>query len=113
MSRGDRHDRVHFAADAGVVHAQIARVRGVIAASISVSSILSVSARMSTNTGTAPRSTNAFAVDTNVNDGMMTSSPGCEVEQQRGHLERGGARMRQQRAARAESSVRATIGTGV
>ncbi len=38
--------------------------------------MLSVSARMSTNTGTAPRSTNAFAVDTNVNDGMMTSSPG-------------------------------------
>ena len=31
---------------------------------------------MSTNTGTAPRSTNAFAVDTNVNDGISTSSPG-------------------------------------
>ncbi len=31
---------------------------------------------MSTNTGVAPRSTNAFAVDTNVYDGMMTSSPG-------------------------------------
>src|SRR5262249_52791018 len=29
-----------------------------------------------TNTGTAPRSTNAFAVETNVKDGMMTSSPG-------------------------------------
>jgi len=25
----------------------------------------------------APRSTNSFAVDTKVNDGMMTSSPGC------------------------------------
>jgi hypothetical protein len=51
-------------------------VRGVIAASISVSSMLQVSSRISTNTGVAPRSTNAFAVDTNVNDGMRTSSPG-------------------------------------
>ena len=32
--------------------------------------------RMSTNTGTAPRRANAFAVDTKVNDGMITSSPG-------------------------------------
>ena len=31
---------------------------------------------MSTKTGIAPRSTNAFAVETNVNDGMITSSPG-------------------------------------
>lgn len=38
--------------------------------------MLSVSARMSTNTGTAPRSTNAFAVETKVKDGMITSSPG-------------------------------------
>ena len=38
--------------------------------------MFSVSARMSTNTGTAPRSTKALAVETNVNDGMMTSSPG-------------------------------------
>ena len=38
--------------------------------------MLSVSARMSTKTGTPPRSTKAFAVDTNVNDGMITSSPG-------------------------------------
>ncbi len=30
----------------------------------------------STKTGTAPRRTNAFAVETNVYDGMMTSSPG-------------------------------------
>jgi hypothetical protein len=41
-------------------------VRDVIAASILVSSMLSVSARTSTNTGVAPRSTNAFAVETNV-----------------------------------------------
>ena len=46
------------------------------AASISVSSMFSVSGRMSTNTGVAPRSTNALAVETNVNDGMITSSPG-------------------------------------
>ena len=32
---------------------------------------------MSANTGTAPRSTNAFAVETKVNDGMITSSPGA------------------------------------
>ena len=55
----------------------MARVRGVIAASISVSSMFSVSGRMSTNTGTAPRSAKALAVETNVNDGMITSSPGC------------------------------------
>ncbi len=45
------------------------------AASIFVSSMFNVSGRMSTKTGVAPRSTNAFAVETNVNDGMMTSSP--------------------------------------
>jgi hypothetical protein len=31
---------------------------------------------MSTNTGVAPRSTKAFAVETNVKEGRMTSSPG-------------------------------------
>ena len=54
----------------------MAFVRGVIAASILRSSMFSVSGRMSTNTGTPPRSTNAFAVETKVYDGMMTSSPG-------------------------------------
>ena len=39
--------------------------------------MLSVSGRMSTKTGTAPRSTAALAVDTKVNEGMMTSSPGA------------------------------------
>ena len=38
--------------------------------------MLSVSGRTSTNTGTAPRRTKALAVETKVNDGMMTSSPG-------------------------------------
>ena len=38
--------------------------------------MFSVSGRMSTKTGVAPRSTTALAVDTNVKDGMMTSSPG-------------------------------------
>jgi len=38
--------------------------------------MFSVSGRMSTNTGTPPRSTNAFAVETKVYEGMMTSSPG-------------------------------------
>jgi hypothetical protein len=35
-----------------------------------------VSSRLSMNTGVAPRNTNAFAVETKVNDGTMTSSPG-------------------------------------
>ena len=35
-----------------------------------------MSGRTSTNTGVAPRSTKAFAVETNVYEGMMTSSPG-------------------------------------
>ena len=38
--------------------------------------MFSVSGRMSTKTGVAPRSTNALAVETKVNDGMITSSPG-------------------------------------
>ncbi len=54
----------------------MARVRGVSAAAMARSSRFSVSGRMSTKTGTPPRSTNAFAVDTNVNEGMITSSPG-------------------------------------
>src|SRR4030095_2755215 len=40
------------------------------------SSRFSVSGRMSQNTGRAPRNTNAFTVDTKVNDGTTTSSPG-------------------------------------
>ncbi len=54
----------------------IARVRWVTAASISSALMLSVSGRMSTNTGMAPLSANAFAVETKVKDGMITSSPG-------------------------------------
>src|SRR5687767_7339271 len=38
--------------------------------------MLRVSGLMSTNTATAPLNTNALAVDANVNDGMITSSPG-------------------------------------
>ena len=58
----------------------MAFVRGVIAFSTSASSRLQVSSRMSTNTGVAPRRTKAFAVETNVNDGMITSSPGPTPE---------------------------------
>src|SRR5437899_5106888 len=54
----------------------MALVRAVMAASIFDSSMLSVSSRTSTNTGTPPRSTKALAVETNVNEGMMISSPG-------------------------------------
>ncbi len=38
--------------------------------------MFSVSGSMSTKTGVAPRRTNALAVEENVNDGMITSSPG-------------------------------------
>ena len=38
--------------------------------------MFSVSGRMSTKRGVAPRSTNAFTDDTNVNGGQITSSPG-------------------------------------
>jgi hypothetical protein len=54
----------------------MALVCGVMAASSWVSSMLSVSSRMSTNTGRAPARTKALAVDTKVYDGMITSSPG-------------------------------------
>ena len=46
------------------------------AASIRVSSMFHVSARMSTNTGTPPRSAQALAVETKAKEGMITSSPG-------------------------------------
>jgi len=55
---------------------RMALVRGVMAASISVSSMFIVSLRMSTKTGTPPRRTKALADDTKVKDGMMISSPG-------------------------------------
>ena len=54
----------------------MAFVRGVIFASTRRSSRLSVSGRLSTNTGTAPRRTKALAVLTKVNVGRITSSPG-------------------------------------
>ena len=38
--------------------------------------MFSVSGRMSTNTGLAPKRTNALAVETKVNEGTITSSPG-------------------------------------
>ena len=55
----------------------ITLVRGVIRHSSRDSSIFMVSARTSENTIFAPRNTNAFAVDTKVNDGRITSSPGA------------------------------------
>lgn len=51
-------------------------MRSVIAAAAASVSMFSVSSRMSTKTGTPPRSATAFAHETNVNDGMTTSSPG-------------------------------------
>lgn len=52
------------------------RVAGVSAASTSAGSRFSVSGSMSTNTGVAPRSAKAAAVETKVNEGTITSSPG-------------------------------------
>ena len=55
---------------------QIARVRGVIAASICFASIRYVSGSMSTKTGVAPVERIAFAVAANVWQTVITSSPG-------------------------------------
>src|SRR2546427_3642675 len=54
----------------------MARVRGVMAASILVTSMLRVRGSISTNTGVAPASQIASAVAKNVLDTVMTSSPG-------------------------------------
>src|SRR3989442_17141 len=54
----------------------MARVRGVMAASILVTSMLRVRGSISTNTGDAPASQIASAVAKNVLDTVMTSSPG-------------------------------------
>ena len=54
----------------------MARVRGVIAASISDASMLQVSGSMSTNTGLPPSSTIISAVAAKVKGVVMTSSPG-------------------------------------
>ena len=54
----------------------MARVRGVMRASISVASMLQVSGSMSTYTGTPPNSTITSAVAAKVNGVVMTSSPG-------------------------------------
>ena len=100
VAAGDRHRwRPSRSRRRRSARRRIARVRGVIAASTSRSSRLSVSGRMSTNTGRAPRSTKALTVDTKVNAGQITSSPGADVEQQRRHLERVRARRGQQHPA--------------
>ena len=51
-------------------------VATIIAFSINFSSMFMVSGRMSTKVTVAPRKTKAFAVETKVYEGMMTSSPG-------------------------------------
>ena len=53
-------------------------VRGVMAASILVSSMFMVSGRTSTKTRRAPRCRKAVAVDEKVKLGRMTSSPGSK-----------------------------------
>ncbi len=54
----------------------IARVRSVIAASIWVGSMFSVSGSMSTKTGRKPACTTALPVATKESAGTITSSPG-------------------------------------
>ena len=56
----------------------MARVRGVMAASICVASIRPVSASTSTHTGVPPSSTITSAVAAKVKGVVMTSSPGCK-----------------------------------
>jgi hypothetical protein len=58
----------------------MARVRGVTAGSISAASMFRVSFRESTNTGLAPNIAKALAVETNVYEGTMTSSPGERLQ---------------------------------
>jgi hypothetical protein len=55
----------------------MARVRGVIAASIEAGSMLKVSGSISTNTGVAPQYRMTFAVAMNEWLTVMTSSSGC------------------------------------
>ena len=64
-----------------------------------------MSGRMSTNTGVAPRSTKALAVETKVNDGHDDLVAGPDVEQQRRHLEGVRARGGQQRPGHAEQPL--------
>ncbi len=54
----------------------MALVRSVTAASTQAGSTFIVCSSTSTKTGTAPRMAIAVAVEENVNDGQMTSSPG-------------------------------------
>ena len=75
----------------------IAFVRGVIASSTSVSSRLSVSGRMSTNTGVAPRSATAVARRRERERRHDHLVARLELEQQRHHLERRRRRVDEQR----------------
>ena len=69
-------DRIHLATDAGIVdshdRAGTLRNQRFHAGLIDVQ----VSGRISAKTGRAPRRAKALAIETKVNDGMMTSSPG-------------------------------------
>ena len=69
--------------------------------------MFSVSGRMSTNTGLAPRRTNALTVETKVNDGHDHLVARPQVEQQRRHLERVRARRGEQRLRRAGNLLEA------
>jgi hypothetical protein len=69
----------------------IARVRGVIAASIRAGSMFAVSSSTSTNTGLAPSSTIISAVATNVNGVVTISSPGFTPKRHQRDQQRFGA----------------------
>ena len=69
----------------------IARVRGVIAASISDASMLQVSGSMSTNTGTPPSSTIISAVAAKVNGVVIDLVAGLQAERHQRDQQRLGA----------------------
>jgi len=85
-------------------------VRGVIASSMRASSMLSVSARMSTKTGTAPRRTKALAVEgvggrdegVGGHDHLVTLLD--FISQDRRHLQGCGAGVREQGLAAADTA---------
>ena len=82
-----------------------ARVRSVIASATAAGQRFSVSGSMSTKTGIPPRSATAFAHDTKVNEGMITSSPGPIPASSIGHLQRGGAARDDEAGGRADLLV--------
>ncbi len=62
--------------------------------------MLNVARSTSQNTGVAPMYSTTFAVETQVNAGTITSSPGLEIERGDREVQRGRARARGDRVGR-------------